>query len=193
MAFELQQLRQMIALGAHGSFVRASKALHISQPALSRSIQALEDHLGAALFLRTASGIVPTDLGRLYIERARDIVRMADELDREAKEQRTIQTGKVAFGGGPYPTELLLGRAAGRLMEQYPSISLQIFIRNWDELLRLLRARELDFFVAEVSTLAREPDIEILPMTQARPLYFIARAGHPLAGRTDVSAAEVFA
>ncbi len=193
MALELQQLRQLLALAQHGSFVRAAKALHLSQPALSRSIQGLEQHLGTALFLRGASGVVPTDLGRLYLDRARELVRMADEFEREVTEQRTIQSGHVAVGGGPYPAELLLGRAAQQFIEQYPRISMQIVVRNWDELLRLLRSRELDFFVGEVSTLAHEPDIEIADLAEAHPLFFIARSGHPLAGRHDVSAAEVFA
>ena len=82
MALELQQLRQVIALAEHGSFVRAAAALHISQPALSRSIQNLEQRFGSELFLRSSGGVVPTDVGRLYLERARDLLRMADELDR---------------------------------------------------------------------------------------------------------------
>jgi DNA-binding transcriptional LysR family regulator len=193
MALELQQLRQLLALAQHGSFVRAAKALHLSQPALSRSIQGLEQHLGTPLFLRSASGVVPTDLGRLYLDRARDLVRMADEFERDVIEQRTIQSGHVSVGGGPYPAELLLGRAARQFIEQYPRISMQILVRNWDELLRLLRTRELDFFVGEVSTLAHEPDLEIADIAEAHPLFFIARSGHPLAGRRDVSAEEVFA
>ena len=84
MALELQQLRQVVALAEHRSFVRAAAALHISQPALSRSIQHLERRFGSSLFVRSSSGVVPTDLGRLYIERARDLLRMADELEGEA-------------------------------------------------------------------------------------------------------------
>jgi DNA-binding transcriptional LysR family regulator len=193
MALELNQLRHLLALAQHGSFVRAAKSLHMSQPALSRSIQTLEQHLGTPLFLRSASGAVPTDLGRLYIARARDVVRMADELDRDLQDRRTIQSGHVAAGGGPFPVELLLARAAERFIQQYPSISMQIVSRNWDDLLRLLRSRDLDFFVGEVSTLAHEPDVVVEHLAEKHPLFFIARSGHPLAGRNDVSAAEVFA
>ena len=84
MPLELQQLRQVIALAEHGSFVRAAAALHISQPALSRSVRGLEQRFGNDLFVRTSSGVVPTDVGRLYIGRARDVLRLANELDREA-------------------------------------------------------------------------------------------------------------
>jgi DNA-binding transcriptional LysR family regulator len=158
MAVELQQLRQVIALAEHGSFVRAAAALHISQPALSRSIQNLERRFGSELFVRSSGGVVPTDRGRLYIERARDVLRMADELDRDAVTRGSLGAGRVAVGGGPYPAESLLGPAAVRFVEQYPKVSVHLHARDWDELLRELRSRELDFFVAETSTLQREPE-----------------------------------
>ena len=186
MGFELQQLKQVIALAEHGSFVRAAAALHISQPALSRSIQNLERRFGSELFVRSSGGVVPTDRGRLYIERARDVLRMADELDRDAVTRGTLGTGRVAVGGGPYPAESFLGPAAVRFIEQYPKVSVQLHARNWDELLQELRSRELDFFVAETSTLQREPELEIAPMPSAHSLHFVARAGHPLAGRNTV-------
>lgn len=193
MTFELQQLRQVIALAEHGSFVRAAAALHVSQPALSRSIQGLERRFGSELFVRSSGGVVPTDLGRLYIERARDVLRMADELDREAVTHGALRTGRVSVGGGPYPTESFLGPAAVRFVEQHPRVSVQLHARDWDELLRQLRSRELDFFVAETSTLQREPDLDVEPMSGPHPLYFVARAGHPLAGRAAVTTVDIFA
>ena len=187
MALELQQLRQVLALAEHGSFVRAAASLHISQPALSRSIQNLERRFGSDLFVRSSSGAVPTDLGRLYIERARDVLRMADELDREAVSHGNLQTGRVAVGGGPFPADAVLGRAAGRFVEQHPGVSVKVQAGDWDELAHRLRSRELDFFVAETSTLHREPDLEVMPLPAEHPLYLVARAGHPLAGRGRVS------
>ena len=190
MALELQQLRHVIALAEHGSFVRAAAALHLSQPALSRSIQNLERRFGSALFLRSSGGVVPTDIGRLYIERARDLLRMADELDREAVTHGTLGAGRVAVGGGPYPAESILAPATVRFVEAYPRISVQLHARDWDELLRQLRSRELDFFVAETSTLQREPDLEIVPMQSAHAAYLVARAGHPLAQRDRATAVD---
>jgi DNA-binding transcriptional LysR family regulator len=190
MALELQQLRQVIALAEHGSFVRAAAALHISQPALSRSIQNLERRFGSELFVRSSSGAAPTDLGRLYIERARDVLRMADELDHEAVTHGTMGAGRIAVGGGPFPSESVLGPAAVRFIEQFPRMSVQLHARDWDELLRELRSRELDFFVAETSTLQREPDLDITPMPSAHSVYLVARTGHPLASRSHVEVAD---
>ena len=193
MPLDLQQLRQVIALAEHGSFVRAAAALHISQPGLSRSIQNLERRFGSELFVRSSGGVVPTDLGRLYIERARDVLRMAEELDRDAVSRGTLGSGRVAVGGGPFPADSFLGLAAARFIEQYPRVSVQLHARNWDELLRELHSRELDFFVAETSTLQREPDLEIVPMPSAHSVHFVARAEHPLAGRSHIDVADVLA
>ena len=193
MAFELQQLRQVLALAEHGSFVRAAAALHISQPALSRSIQGLEKHLGSELFARSSGGVVPTDFGRLYIERARDLLRMADDLDREAVSQSNLRSGRVAVGGGPFTAESFLGPAVARFAEQHPRINVLLHSRDWDELLQGLRSRELDFFVAETSTLQKEAEFDVVSLQIEHPLYFIARAGHPLAVLDTVTATEVFA
>jgi DNA-binding transcriptional LysR family regulator len=181
------------ALAEHGSFVRAATALHISQPALSRSIQSLERRFGSELFLRRAAGVVPTDLGRLYIERARELLRLADELDHEVVAYGTLHTGRVNVGGGPYPIESFLGPAAVRFAELYPRVGVKLQASDWDELLRLLRSRELDFFVAEFSTMQREHDIEIAPMPTPHALHFVARAGHPLAAAGGVTVEEMLA
>jgi DNA-binding transcriptional LysR family regulator len=145
------------------------------------------------LFVRTSSGVVPTDLGRLYIQRARDVLRLADELDREAVTHGALGAGRVAVGGGPYPAESFLGPAAVRFVEQFPKVSVHLHARDWDGLLRELRSRELDFFVAETSTLQREPDLEIMPMASAHAGHFVARSGHPLAGRGPVGVEEALA
>ncbi len=192
MAMELQQLRQVVALAEHRSFVRASAALHISQPALSRSIQNLERRFGNSLFLRSAAGVMPTDLGRLYVERARDLLRMADELESEAIGHAAQRTGRVSIGGGPYPTDSFLGPATARFIEQFPRVSVQLHSGNWDDLVHALRSRTLDFFVAEISLLTREPDLEVMPMPVQHPIYFVARAGHPLTqGKANVRVADV--
>jgi DNA-binding transcriptional LysR family regulator len=192
MSFELRQLRHVLALAEHGSFARAAVALHLSQPALSRSVQSFERHVGTSLFVRSGNGVVPTDLGRLLIQRARQITELASELDQQVLAKRTLETGHVTIGGGPYPVESTLSTALARFISEYPGINVRLQVRDWDELLRRLRARELDFFVAEISTLMQESDVDIEPMS-AHPLYYIARRGHPLAGRADLTTTDIFA
>jgi DNA-binding transcriptional LysR family regulator len=192
MAIQIQQLRQVVALAEHGSFVRTAAALHISQPALSRSIRNAEQSFGSELFVRAASGVVPTDLGRVYIERARDLLRMADDLDGEAVARGRLRTGRVVVGGGPYPVEAVLGPAVARFITEHPGVQVRLDTGSWDDLVRRLRGRELDFFVAETSLLTREPDIEVVTMPAPRPIYWVCRTGHPLAQREEVRTPDIF-
>jgi DNA-binding transcriptional LysR family regulator len=192
MALDLRALRQLLALADHGSFGRAAAALRMTQPALSRSMKGLEAEVGAELFERSPTGAVPTDEGRLLIERARELVRAADELDRELLRRRVPGAGQVALGAGPYPGETIVPAALTRFMAAHPLVRVRVVVRgDWDELLRRLRARELDFFVAETSTLDAEHDLDVERQAQ-HPAYFVARRGHPLAERTTVRAEHTF-
>jgi DNA-binding transcriptional LysR family regulator len=192
MTIELQHLRHLVALVEHGSFMRAAAALGMSQPALSHSIKKLERQLGAVLFTRNSSGAVPTDSGLLQLERARDLLRLADDFVRTAGGQRTLQTGHLSVGAGPYPAESVIGRAAARFVEQFPRVSMQIRVNTWGVLLQQLRSRELDFIVLETSQLKRERDIEVPPFTYSQTVYFVARSEHPLAAQPNVQVGDVF-
>lgn len=180
MPIKLRQLHHLIALDEHGSFIHAAASLHLSQPALSRSIQALEAQTGAPLFLREGHGVVPTDLGRVLIEHARQITRMTDTLQNEVIGNRALACEELVVGTGPFPVEMILGQAVTRFIGEHPRFKLRVEVRNWDELLVRLRNHELHLFVAETSTLEKEPDLEIEPLP-SHPMYFVARAGHPLA------------
>ena len=191
MTIDLRQMRHALALTEHGSFARAAVALRLSQPALSRSIQTLEQQAGTALFLRTSAGVVPTDVGRVLIQRARQVVLLAAELDQEVLSNQSLRSGHVNVGGGPFTAASTLSIALSRFVTAYPQINVRLQVRDWDELLHQLRARELDFFVAETSTLLQEHDLDIEAMA-GHPLFFVARAGHPLAARGRITPVDTF-
>jgi DNA-binding transcriptional LysR family regulator len=192
MSLEVRRMRHVIALADHGSFARAATSLGLSQPALSRSIQSVEREIGSSLFVRTANGVEPTDSGRVLVARIRQIVQLTEDLDRDIVSERGLQSGHVHVGAGPYPAQSTLTTALTRFVVAYPRVVVRVLMREWDELLRKLRAREIEFFVAEVSTFSGETDIEVEPLHK-HPTFILARDGHPLAGRTPVSIADAFA
>ncbi len=75
----LEQLETVVAIAEEGALMRAAQRLHISQPPLTRRLRALEDELGAALFVRGARGMTPTPAGERFIERARAILASVDD------------------------------------------------------------------------------------------------------------------
>jgi DNA-binding transcriptional LysR family regulator len=163
----------------------------LSQSALSRSIQSVEREVGSHLFVRTASGVEPTDSGRVLIDRLRQIVQLTEDLDRDLVNDRGLQSGHLHVGGGPYPAQSMLTDALARFVADYPRVVVRMMMREWDELLRRMRAREIEFFVAEISTFGGETDIEIEPLG-VHPTLTYARHGHPLAARAPVSFADGF-
>lgn len=191
MPLELRQLRHLLALADHGGIGRAAVALGMTQPALTRSLKELERQVGVALFDRSRSGVTPTDDGRLFIQRARALVYAADELDRDVFRGRAPGSGQVTLGAGPYPAETIVPSAMARFAAGHPLVRVRVVVRDWDELLRRLRQREVDFFVSETSTLDREPDLDV-ELLAPHPVYFIARRSHPLARRAVVRPADTF-
>jgi DNA-binding transcriptional LysR family regulator len=191
MPTELRQLRHVVAVADHGNFARAAEALRMSQPALSRSVQAVERELGGHLFQRTSSGAEPTDLGHLFVLRARHILQLSEELGLEMANNSSLRTGHVAVGGGPYPMQTTLPQALTRFVAAHPDVSVHLIVRDWDELLRRLRGREIELFVAETSTIEHESDISIEAIGP-HPMFLLGRTGHPLAGRDDLDLSDLF-
>jgi DNA-binding transcriptional LysR family regulator len=192
MSLDIRHMRHVIALDEHGSFARAATALGLSQSALSRSIQSVEKTIGNSLFVRTASGVEPTDSGRILVARIRQITQLIEDLDRDVVNERGLQSGNLHVGGGPFPTQSMLADALARFVSHYPRIIVRVMMRDWDELLRRLRAREIEFFVAEFSTFAGDFDIDVEPLAP-HPTFILARRGHPLDGLGPLSLADGFA
>jgi DNA-binding transcriptional LysR family regulator len=185
MPLEVRRMRHVVALADHGSFARAAAVLGLSQPALSRSVQSVEREVGSRLFVRTASGVEPTDSGRVLVARIRQIVQLTEDLDRDLTSDRRLHSGHVHVGAGPYPAQSMLADALARFVADYPRVVVRVMMRDWDELLRRLRAREIEFFVAEISTFGSESDVEIDKLEE-HPMFILARRGHPLLGRVPV-------
>ena len=74
MTLDTKQLRYFYEIAQQGSVTRASQVLNVAQPALSLHLRRLEERLGTSLMLRTRTGVVPTEAGRLLMERARHYV-----------------------------------------------------------------------------------------------------------------------
>ena len=184
MDVELHLLQRALALEEHGSFARAAKAVHVSQPAFSRSIQDLERHAGTLLFERGKKGVRPTDAGRLFLDRAREVASRAADLGREMDLLRGLDTGELQIGVGPYPAAMMVGQTVARLVREHPAVRLRISKDIWLNLADALRRREVDLAVMDVSGIADDGQFSLTRL-QRHQGYLVVRKGHPLLARRE--------
>jgi DNA-binding transcriptional LysR family regulator len=192
MELDLRALRHVLALGRHRHYGRAAAALNITQPALSRSIAALERGLGVRLFDRTRREVRPTSYGELLIGRGEALVSGAADLERELGRRQGLQAGELRVGAGLYPAEISVAPALGRIAARHPGLRLSLAGQAWRAVLAGIVGGSLDIAVVELSPLgtARGLRLEPLPPHAA---VFVARPGHPLAARADLRLTDILA
>jgi len=192
MDFDLRQLRHARALAEEGSFARAARSLHITQPALSRSIQELERRTGIRLFDRRQQRVEPTDLGGVFLAQARELLARAEALDREVATMRGTGTGRLIVGSGTFPTALFMADAVSAFLRRNPGVGIRLQNDNWAGLVAALRRREVDFIVAAQPAADESADLTSRALA-TRQAYFFARPGHPLFATRAPSLADVAA
>lgn len=176
---DLRQLRHFVALAEHGHFARAAAAVHLSQPALSRSIQALESSLDCRLLDRHSRGISLTTHGQLVLEHAQRLLAGSRALKNAVSQLGNLEAGELRLGSGPYPAARLVPHALGRLAQRYPRVRVSLSIANWQELRESLLDDQLELFVADSRELLDDPLLCIEPLPAHHGVLF-CRPGHPL-------------
>ena len=104
-----ESLGQFEAVARHRSFVNAAEHLHMSQPALTRSIQVLEREFGGRLFDRRPHKVELTGFGSFVLERVRALISSQQQLNRDIDQFKGVECGNLYVGFGPVPAETLAG------------------------------------------------------------------------------------
>lgn len=183
---ELEQLRQLVAFAECGTLSRAAEALHISQPSLSRTMQALEEELQAALFTRQKNRIVLNEVGQVAVEYARKVLAAAEELARRV--QQAERTGRsVALGScAPVPIQDL----RPLLQELYDGVAVAPELNSSDEaLVDGLRQGRYQIVVTHEPP-PQEEDLFCFPYREEH-LSLLVPVNHPLARLTAIRAADL--
>lgn len=143
MSLTLRGLQQFLVLSEEKHYSRAANRLHLTQSALSRSIQALEDDLGLVLLDREATGLRLTQAGGMVLAHARNILAETAELQRHARRLRGCETGQVSFGVGVFPAATFLSPLLMQLANDHPEIRIHAEIESWQRLLDKLQQDKL--------------------------------------------------
>jgi DNA-binding transcriptional LysR family regulator len=175
----LVQLRHLISLAETGSFSRSAAALFLTQPALSRSIRALEDELGQPLFDRMGRRNELTPFGLEVLERARNIVFEVDELAASGRSMQEGRAGRLRVGMGSGPGAMLMTPLLLEMARKHPAVHLAISRGSTERLVQALRERDLAALVIDARSLSPAPDLRVVTLSEMRGV-FMCRKGHPL-------------
>lgn len=176
---DLRNLRHLDALARRLSYVRAAEDLGITQPTLTRSIQALERQLEVRLFDRDRGQVALTPQGRQIAERAAILLADAEALEASAKATGRGESGRIRFGLAPMPASALLPEVLAERLGRTPEVVNEVVVRDVEALWAMLVSGEIEFFVSP------NPPLHELSQVRAEvlgtfPLSLIVRSGHPL-------------
>lgn len=186
---ETRKLEHFIELAITGSFSRAASNLHLTQSALSKSIQSLEAELGIQLIERMGRRCTTTTAGSMMLERARNLVFEVDNLVNGASENSDIEgTLRVGFGAGP--GACMASSLVTHVLHDYPKIQLLLRRGTVQFLMSALRDRSIDMVLIDTRSLTLSGDL-IVEDVGALESGIVCRVGHPLALRPSIGVRDL--
>lgn len=183
---DLYQLETFVAVTRARSITRASELLHLSQPAVSAHIKALEEALGLALFERTSRGMHLTSHGERLLAKAEQTLAAHRELMAEATRLKGRLTGKLRLGAGSSSNDELVGRLVAMLAQRCPDVEVALEHGTSLQVLDGLRDGKLDAGLYH-ETGEPAPELATIEVAQFR-IHLVAppglvRASEPLEWR----------
>ncbi len=143
-------LRTFLVVVEAGNYTAAAEQLHMSQPAVSQHIRALEEQLGnVRLFRRVGQRMMPTHAGEELLGMARDLVLLAERAEQKILALRGHVAGRVAIGCTPNSGERLLPPLLAAFHASFPAIMLEVEVAPTDMLLDALSNRQLSVILVE--------------------------------------------
>ena len=174
---DMREQLYMLEIEKHRGIKDAAQALHISPPALSIFLGNLEERTGTRFFDRIGKQFVPTEAGKIYLEHAKEMIKIEAHYENELQKYMGGSSGTIRFGIHPRRTLYLLAKALPVFSARYPDVKLVPYEESTEQMIRHLLAGELDFAIVNESSSH--------PLLEYRPLYedymvAVVSAGHPL-------------
>lgn len=187
---KFKQLQLLVMVAEHNNILRAAQVLNMAQPAATKTIRELEQTLGMDLFDRTSRGVTTTLFGEVVVRHAKLILSQLRHASEELVSLNTGTTGKIAVGTLLAAAPTLLPRAIVLLKKERPNINIQVVEGTNDKLMPMLRVGDLDMVVGRLPEY-RERDGLSQEVLYYEPVSIVARKDHPLAGRGELTLADL--
>jgi DNA-binding transcriptional LysR family regulator len=180
-------LRHFVAVVEHGNVLRAAHAIHLSQPALTKSIQNLEAELGVPLLDRLPRGVTPTIYGKILFDHAKVLQNQAAQAVAEIRAVKEGRGGHLRLGVANFAIEFL-PRVVANLVESTPGLTFDVVDGTYEDLTALVREGALDAVISGFPPLHRAEDLEHEKLIPGE-FVIVCSADHPLAKKRHATLA----
>jgi len=190
MDIDLKRLQQVLTVVRTGSFSQAAEELHITQPALSRSIAGLEERCQIRIFERGRGGASLTPLGALVVAEAEELLRKARAVEHNVRLYAGGRAGRIAFGMGPLIASLVLPSLGSHFLRTRPQLHLEAVAQSATALYQELLDDNIEILFCGGDQLADRPDLT-REAVGSISVAAIVRAAHPLATSGRITPGDV--
>lgn len=187
---DLRHIRHFLAVATHPTVQAAADAIHITQPALTKSIARFEEELDEKLFDRRGHKLALTELGERLVERGENLMRHVRNLEEEVALWKGVGTGEVTLGVDPAAELGLLPTVLESFVPTYPNVTVTVRSGHVDSLLPRLLRGELHFLIADADRALERDDLEIRDLV-AEPLAMAVRPGHPVSEKAKATLTDL--
>ncbi|MFI5296984.1 MAG: LysR family transcriptional regulator [Polyangiales bacterium] len=185
---DLLLLRSLIAVAEHRAITGAARALFVTQPALSRRLQQLEDELGGKLLERSRKGVVLTEAGRIVVDEAKAIVDRYGRMRELVRARESLKTGLVRLGGGATAVSFLVPQAIAQFQKLYPGVRFEVREQGSRDVEADVKSERLELGIVTLPTHSSE--FEVRPLRRDR-IVLVAARNHVLARKPRVDVREL--
>lgn len=185
-----RRLQYVVSTARFGSFTAAAGRVGVTQSAITKSVADLERQLGYSIFNRTARGVLLTEEGRTFVERAARLLDETQDLLRGASVGSDPYAGVLRIGVCPASLEWILAEPFSTLLARHPKIRLDIVSGSFDRAVQQLRAGAIDVAFGYEAAFEEQPDFRREPLPPM-PTTFFVRHGHPILACNEVTIAEL--
>lgn len=147
---DLRQLRHLIAIVDQRSFSAAAKAVHLTQPALTRSMNALEQSIGEPLLIRRNNGVSATVAGSILYEYAKSLTAGADNARAEIARLSKGLGGQITIGIGTHMAELMMSPILSKFASRQPNLSIHLKTGLIEDLVPMMMEGKVELVAAMV-------------------------------------------
>jgi len=173
------QLRNFVAVIEAGTFRQAAKNLHLSQSSISKSLQQLENEIGAEILHRGARGVAPTAAGEALLARAKIIEAELRHARNDVQMIQGAQVGEIHVSVSPTVALGLLPRAIIEFQKTRPRVNFVVSEAVYPDMLPDIRTGQIDIALCLVPALPRDDTLNFVKLVKDR-LVPVVRANHPI-------------